>query len=189
MKKRNTANLTLVVLLLVILSLIGVSGTYAKYTTTVTGTGTAIVAKWDFDVTGAENKGVFSVDLGEKVTTGKIDLGNGNYRIQPGSKGSFDIELVNNSEVAANIAVNAVAAENAVLEASQFTFEKPVIKVDGQIVDSIPAGKTATATVDFEWIYHTNAATDILDTTDGETNHTEVQTLINFEIVATQVAP
>lgn len=76
-----------IALTLVTTSLIG--GTLAKYTTEVTGTGSATVAKWSFkayEKNGGE--GSFAVTLTDtantNVTSGKI---------APGSKGSFDIVI------------------------------------------------------------------------------------------------
>lgn len=76
-----------IALTLVTTSLIG--GTLAKYTTEVTGTGSAQVAKWSFkayEKNGGE--GSFAVTLTDtantNVTSGKI---------APGSKGSFDIVI------------------------------------------------------------------------------------------------
>lgn len=78
-----------IALTLVTTSLIG--GTLAKYTTEVTGTGSAEVAKWSFkanEKSGGSDK--FTVNLADtvdknpNVTSGKI---------APGSKGSFDIKI------------------------------------------------------------------------------------------------
>lgn len=56
MKKRN---ITFAVLLLaVVLTAVGVSGTYARYTTTATGKGKATVAKWKADFKDTENNSI-----------------------------------------------------------------------------------------------------------------------------------
>lgn len=75
-----------VALTLVTTCLLG--GTLAKYTTTVTGTGTATVAKWSFkanDQTATFN----NVSLSDTVHTENIKAGT----IAPGTDGSFDIKI------------------------------------------------------------------------------------------------
>lgn len=78
-----------IALTLVTTSLIG--GTLAKYTTEVTGTGSAQVAKWSFkanEKSGGDDK--FTVNLAD---TADENLNVTNGKIAPGSKGSFNIEI------------------------------------------------------------------------------------------------
>lgn len=158
-RNKNLTTLTIVALLLVVLTLIAVSGTYAKYTTTVTGKSTAIVAKWNFK---AKNNSVtlsdeFVIDLGQTATVGAVDI-SGTKKIQPGSKGEIVITIDNtDSDVAASLTVTANAISDSPLEPEQFTFSDPVIKNSNQdVITSVPAGETATATVTWEWKYNAN---------------------------------
>lgn len=192
MKKRNTANLTLVVLLLVILSLIGVSGTYAKYTTTVNGTGTAIVAKWNFQAKDGNNviSEGFVVDLAEHATTGVVTVGD-TKKIQPGSKGEITITIDNTgSEVAATLDVKAESNAGDTFTKSQFEFKDVTLTdANGTTITEVPAGGTATAKVPFEWKYNVSANADTEDTTIGKGATEEAITLVTIKVTGTQVAP
>ena len=192
MKKRNTANLTLVVLILVILSLIGVSGTYAKYTTAVNGKGTAIVAKWDFKAKDgntvlSEN---FEIDLGKYVTEGLVEV-NGVKKIQPGSKGEIEINIDNTgSEVAATLNVEAVSDTGDTFTKSQFTFGDVTLADDsGNTITEVKAGGTAVAKVPFEWIYDASTEADKEDTSVGNAATDEAITLVTIKVTGTQVKP
>lgn len=192
MKKRNTANLTLVVLVLVILSLIGVSGTYAKYTTAVNGKGTAIVAKWDFKAKDGDTvlSEDFEIDLGDYVTTGVVTV-DGVKKIQPGSKGEIEINIDNTgSEVAATLAVTAESNAGDTFTKSQFTFGTVTLVDDsGNTITEVPAGGTATAKVPFEWKYSASADADVEDTTIGEGATNDAITLVTIKVTGTQVEP
>lgn len=78
-----------IALTLVTTSLIG--GTLAKYTTEVTGKGSATVAKWSFKAN-EKSDGVdkFTVNLAD---TADENLNVTNGKIAPGSKGSFNIVI------------------------------------------------------------------------------------------------
>lgn len=87
MKKTNIARLSALALTLCLASTALMSGTMAKYTTTVTGNGTATVAKWNFKVNnGTQN---FTVNLGDTLNYSNVAT----KTIAPGTEGSFDIEL------------------------------------------------------------------------------------------------
>lgn len=120
MKKDNKlVNFTTLVLLITIVAISLVSGTYAKYTSTVSGTDTAIVARWNVSAGTVET----SVDIfGESKiydTKGVTDYtaagiadadvktaeeGN-NGIIAPGTWGKFSYVLTNNSDVNATYAI------------------------------------------------------------------------------------
>ena len=98
MKKNEnkTSKYALIVLLLSMVALILVAGTYAKYTSKATGTDTARVAKWEV-VLEDETLGVADADV-------EFDLFNEDV-IYPGSEGSFSFDIQNKSEVAANYSI------------------------------------------------------------------------------------
>ena len=66
-KKSNDNNLTKAIIFILLISMIAmilVSGTYAKYTSSASGTATATVAKWAFNVNDTDllgNNGLFYV--------------------------------------------------------------------------------------------------------------------------------
>lgn len=107
MKKiRNIFVVTLV--LLTVISMGNVAGTYAKYTSTETDTDTARVAKWDVkigdDTTFAFNlfDTIKDTKDGNKETDVK-DGGTTEHIIAPGTMGEFSIDITNNSEVNADL--------------------------------------------------------------------------------------
>lgn len=102
------------------------SGTFAKYTTTVSGTDTAIVAKWDVKAGEFTETSVKSVDIFKegqvydlKTDSGVIDYTSGvedndviqtaknsNTVIAPGTWGKYTFKLENKSDVTANYSIN-----------------------------------------------------------------------------------
>lgn len=107
-------------LMAVVMTAYSVSGTYAKYTSTFTGSDSARVAKWAFkigDITNTSAAGAgttFSFDLFKTIndTDGSKETdvaapnttdttNNISGLIAPGTQGSFDIKLQNLSEVTA----------------------------------------------------------------------------------------
>ena len=110
MKKNKIFTLGLAIAFVFVLSLTLVSGTFAKYTSTVTGKDSAAVAKWAFQY--GNNEGALTdIDL---VSTKEISFNlfdtildtNGDTetdvaanKIAPGTKGSFQFVVKNVSEV------------------------------------------------------------------------------------------
>lgn len=97
-----------VLVMLVTISAYSVSGTYAKYTSSFEATDSARVAKWAFVVDKKEGETQdFTFDLFSTVKdedgTEENDVKKGTDEniIAPGTSGSFDIALTNNSEVTA----------------------------------------------------------------------------------------
>lgn len=197
MKKRNLTTLTVIALLLVLLTLIAVSGTYAKYTTSVTGTAQAVVAKWAFSASTDDTNPLvenFEIDLGETATSGYVEA-NGIKKIYPGATGTITINVDNtDSEVGATLDVDATAKAGSVFTKGQFTFEKPAVTGEGVTGDDtngyvIPAGKTATATVTWTWEYDESEDADAEDTDVGEAADGEATTLIDLVVTGIQVDP
>ena len=169
MKKsnKNLSKVTVVMLLITMIALIALAGTYAKYTTTASGTGTATVAKWDVSTLINGSKGVAEFDLYDTITH---DIATGSLlekRIAPGTSGSFFISLENNSEVGVNYEIKLTPISTTDIPA----YLK--FKVNGQAVDIATentlatgrievgaADKTQTIIVDWEWPYETGTAVD-----------------------------
>lgn len=91
-----------------------VGGTFAKYTSSGTGTDTATVAKWSFKVgeTDIATNGTFTFDLFKTIkdtngTDNESDMSpvDGSI-IAPGTQGSFDLVLTNASQVTAQYAID-----------------------------------------------------------------------------------
>lgn len=177
MKGNKLVKLMAFVLLVTVLAIILVSGTYAKYTTSATGTDTAKVALWsikinDEDIAKAETKEL-TVDLFSTITnTDGTDEKNVSKTdgslIAPGTMGSFNLVSIENaSEVNATYSVTytLTGAEGIPL---QFTTTKDN---EGSWSNSLPsvnvtnadlkAGAKADGTVVYwRWAFDGNDETD-----------------------------
>lgn len=118
MRKNRLFVLGIITMFVAILSLTLVSGTMARYTSTVTGSDNVTVAKWAWTLKNGNN-----VDLvGESYTFGLFDTildtdGGADEthvkddRIAPGTKGEFTIYFNNLSEVTAKVFVSFSSTE------------------------------------------------------------------------------
>ena len=105
MKDNKLVKVFLIALLIVMVGLILVSGTYAKYTTTFTGSDTATVAKFKVSSnTTAETFDLFKTAKEVDGTTADAEVVNG--KVAPGTGGKFDIQLTNDSDVKVNYAIS-----------------------------------------------------------------------------------
>ena len=105
MKDNKLVKIFLISLLIVMVGLILVSGTYAKYTTKFTGSDTATVAKFKVSSnTTAETFDLFKTAKEVDGTTADAEVVNG--KVAPGTGGKFDIQLTNDSEVKVHYAIS-----------------------------------------------------------------------------------
>lgn len=121
MKKNKTMSLIAIALLIAMIALILVSGTYAKYTSSTTGTATARVAKWSItfggnDIT-ASNTFTFNLfdtinDTKDGSTETDVTSAGSDKVIAPGTTGSFEVQLTNASEVSAECSVDYTVVNN-----------------------------------------------------------------------------
>ena len=114
------------VLLITVIALILVAGTYAKYTSTATGSATATVAKWDIkagktgeelSITGSNATVAFNLfdTILDENGTEETDVVAG--KIAPGTTGSFELSVKNDSQVNAEYKINfSVGQSNIPLE-------------------------------------------------------------------------
>lgn len=179
MKKKRTLSL-LVLLLLVGVAGVYVVGTFAKYTSSVDKSGTAIVAKWAFSTDNTNDD--LTINLAKTYDASTLVKD----RIAPGTSGSFDLVISNkNSEVGisyeitfadiANIPTNLVFKQNGTV----------VDITSKKITGTLPAGESDTIPMTWEWAYETTGGDD-KDTEDGES----AQALtFKAHIVGTQVTP
>ena len=145
MKKNKMMRIASVLLVAVLLSTCAISGTFAKYTSTVEASATAAIATWDVKIAGGTE--TFSlIDTWEDTYT----EGNGGNvtenLLAPGTSGSFDLEVTNSSQVAAKYTVEMDYGNLAGVV--NFT-------IDGEEVDltdiEIGIGATHVITIEWEW--------------------------------------
>lgn len=159
------------VLLITVTALILVSGTYAKYTSSATGTDTAVVAKWDIKagknggVLASLTEGNISFDLFETINdeaTGVVETDVTSGKIAPGTKGEFELAIQNDSEVTAEYTID-------------FTVTKGVSVSDAAILFSLDNGNTWTS--DLTDITATRLDMDNTSTTDVDESKTTVKVM------------
>ena len=172
MKKNKMMRIASVLLVAVLLSTCAISGTFAKYTSVATGTDSARVAKWAFEINDTALTDTFTFDLFKTIqdTDGSAETDmspvDGTI-IAPGTKGSFAIKLENTSEVTAQYAV-AFTATNANNIPVQFSLDGSTWKTAISDLDIAAAESTqlaagtgsATITVYWQWAFNGSDATD-----------------------------
>ena len=101
MKKNMMMRIASVLLVAVLLSTCAISGTFAKYTTTVRGSDSVTVAKWDVEVVDKGQTtfafGLFDTILDSDAATAENDVVA--TKIAPGTSGKFTITLNAKNEV------------------------------------------------------------------------------------------
>ena len=191
MKKNKMMRIASVLLVAVLLSTCAISGTFAKYVTEETATDKAYVAKWDIDLAGNNtdtkefefdlfNTVLDTKDSAEETNVAKED---GKVIIAPGTKGSFDIVLVNNSQVDAQYKIEFTNTLNDV----PLTF---AYSVDGQVSSTselsnfvaINMDKTVTVTVSWEWPFNENH-----DATTNDNAHQGKEISVSATVTVEQV--
>lgn len=167
MKKENkTMKFVSFVLLITVLALILVAGTYAKYTSTASGSDTATVAKWDIkagktgeevSITGSNPEVAFNLfeTINNEDGTAETDVTA--EKIAPGTSGAFELSVKNDSEVNAKYTITFnVGESNIPLE---FKLDNGQWTDDLSNVGETPLnmGESKVANVQWRWAYETKA--------------------------------
>ena len=176
-KTRNKPVIILLALLL-ITAIVFSMYAYAKYKTTLTGNGTATVAKWSFKVNG-QTQTIPDIDL---ATTMKENNNVVEGKLAPGTEGSFDLNLdATGSEVAIDYNIKLIVTEKPtnLRFYTDSSYTKEITSTDGVMnvsgVMSLEEIKTIqTKTIYWKWAYQTGTATndivanDKIDTADSK---------------------
>lgn len=175
MGKNKTMKMILITLLITMIALVLVSGTYAKYTSSASGSDTARVAKWSFNV--GENdivaKDTFTFDLFKTITDtdGKTETdvvsANADKVIAPGTSGSFDLVLENKSETSAKYGITYTVTNTASIPVQFSVNGKDWTDNLANVVESDTDTKldanngTKTITIQWKWAYDGDDTTDV----------------------------
>lgn len=210
MEKNKTMKMILITLLIAMIALVLVSGTYAKYTSSASGSDTARVAKWSFIVGGndivAENTFTFDLFKTIKDTDGKDETdvvsANADRVIAPGTSGSFDLVLENKSETSAKYSVTYTVTNTESIPV-QFSvngtdwkdnIEELNISTSATDTKLDANNGTKTITIQWRWAYENtkeNAtteekkATDEKDMTLGKVGTAKL--IVQADVTATQI--
>ncbi|MBQ7346366.1 MAG: hypothetical protein IJW55_00245 [Clostridia bacterium] len=183
MKKNKMMRLAAIVMMLTLLTTCAISGTFAKYVTKASASDTARVAKWDITYNNDNLEDTITFDL---FNTMKDNDGTTNESetdvakstsdiaiIAPGTSGSFEIKLKNDSEVAAKytVALSAVETggdipiEYALSNDTDTTWTSDISTLT-QTNSRFEMDEEATITVYWRWVFE-NGTDTTLETNDG----------------------
>ena len=184
MKKNTKKIVTLLLFSVVAVGTYFVSGTYAKYTTSLTGSDTATVAKWAWDYKGTaltKNDSTITFDLFDTIVDtvdGNTDNEVATGKIAPGTKGSFAFDFQNKSEVDATYNLTLTATKGSAVTNAKIQYSligtdaatdwtenlSTLANASGTLeVDSAKVEKT----IYWKWVYNDGAAQDAIDTQVG----------------------
>ena len=193
--RKNSAMVRIVAILAVTMmfTLCFVGGTFAKYTSSSTGTDSATVAKWDIKVNSVNiaTTDTFTFDLFKTITDSDLSSAETDMDpvdgtiIAPGTSGKFDIVIKNDSQVNATYAIDySVTNTNSI--PVQFSVDGTTWKTDINDLDvtgvAIDMGATTTVTVQWKWIFDGD---DVIDTNLGSAATATLK--VDAKVTATQV--
>lgn len=197
----NALRFGILALALTLMTTCLLGGTLAKYTTDVTGTGSAMVAKWSFKANGGTQ--TFTVDLA-KTAYNNIDNTDGN-KIAPGTEGSFDIVVdATGSETALDYAIEFSGLTNMPSGLKFYTDEAhnsgisdlSTYKDFKGTIALADVGAKVTKTVYWDWPYEaTGSADSVKNANDvdtalgGNADATARNIAFDITVTGTQVQP
>lgn len=185
MKDNKLTKVVLIVLLIAMIGLIVIAGSYARYTTTISGTDTATVAKFKVGSnTTSSTFDLFTTAVKEADgTTADSDVAEG--KIAPGTGGKFKIDLTNDSDVTVDYALTLKETSNTSNIPVEYSLDGKTYVTASKFADlSTSKGQlaigstnqtTASVTVYWRWAIdgsastnYTTAQTDATDTALGQ---------------------
>lgn len=198
-RKRSSMMVRLVAVLAVVMmfTMCFVGGTFAKYTSSGTGTDTATVAKWSFKVgeTDIATTDTFTFDLFKTIKDSdginnetEMNPVDGSI-IAPGTQGSFDLVLTNASQVTAQYAIDYTVTNNNDIPV-KFSVDGGTTwtndLADVAASDSTKlAANSGTTTIKVQWKWDFNGSDDSFDTALGIGGNAVLT--VKAEVTATQV--
>ena len=199
-RKRSSMMVRLVAVLAVTMmfTMCFVGGTFAKYTSSGTGTDTATVAKWDIRVNGSEiaTSDIFTFDLFQTITDSDLTSAETDIApadgsiIAPGTSGKFSIAIQNLSQVNATYAIDYTVTntDNIPVEFSTNGTDWKTNINDLDVTNvAIGLGTDTTVTVQWRWRFEADNVTegDNADTTLGKDGTATLE--VSAKVTATQV--
>ena len=197
--RRSSMMVRLVAVLAVVMmfTMCFVGGTFAKYTSSGTGTDTATVAKWSFKVgeTDIATTDTFTFDLFKTIKDSdginnetEMNPVDGSI-IAPGTQGSFDLVLTNASQVTAQYAIDYTVTNNNDIPV-KFSVDGGTTwtndLADVAASDSTKlAANSGTTTIKVQWKWDFNGSDDSFDTALGIGGNAVLT--VKAEVTATQV--
>ena len=212
MKKNRTMRIAVLMLALSLLTCCFVGSTFAKYTSSASGSSTATVAKWSINVEGTEiavtgAPKTVAFDLFTTINDTKAPGGDetdvADNLIAPGTTGSFELNIANNSEVTAeyDILYTISNTSNVPLEFSltgaedSWTSDIATLNATNVRLEYADDAETdgvderaSSVTVYWRWVFTTDASGDTADTALGIAAQTAApKVTVTASIVVDQV--
>lgn len=197
MKRNKFFMLGIVTVLVAVLSLTFVSNTFAKYTSTVTGSDSARVAKWAFGGVDLTNSEVTFDLFNTNYTDANVDVdGDGDeVVIAPGTTGSFNFTVSNLSEVNALYTIVFEEVDNNIplqFSLNGTNWVNSIEDLDNDLANkTINMGDAPSYTVHWRWVFEGSTSgahpgqTDATDTALGKDGTVEYN--VTLKIIFTQV--
>lgn len=177
MKETKKGILLMLVLLLFVMGTYFVTGTYAKYTTEVTGTSETAIAGWAWEINDealTKDTTTYELNLFETINDSNATDEEGNVTdglIAPGTSGEFDIKIKNNSEVDATYAYDFEVINNlgAKIQWStdNATWTENIADLNVSETTLAIGSEAATKTIYWKWVFEDNETQDAKDTEVG----------------------
>lgn len=213
-KTENNNKKTIITLLLIaLIALVGfylLANTYARYTESLTGTGTGTIARWKFGE-GTDGFAFKLEDTNIKASSLGKD-GAGKWLLAPGTNGTIDLQLVNGGDVAVKVDMIVKDVTTSATNKPKITYGAAAdVKIDGLAptgtnltVDTSTTGETkytfylaidgqtkATRTISIPWEWLLDNNNDAQDTLVGKESATtnRMEITVPVTITGTQVDP
>lgn len=199
MKKRSIMIRVMAVLSVVMMfTICFVGGTFARYTSSGSGSDSARVAKWDIRVNGSEiaTSDTFTFELFQTITDSDLTSAETDIApadgsiIAPGTSGKFSIAIQNLSQVNATYAIDYTVTntDNIPVEFSTNGTDWKTNINDLDVTNvAIGLGTDTTVTVQWRWRFEADNVTegDNADTTLGKAGAATLE--VSAKVTATQV--
>ena len=206
MKKNTMMRVASALLIAVLLTTCAISGTFAKYISDASAQDDARVARWDIELNEKSINETFVFDLFATVNdsndTAETDVATdaNTTIIAPGTQGSFDIKLLNKSEVTAKYGIVYTVTNNdnipvkfSVDNGTTWKDTLDEVVADDEDTKLAMGATTATViTVQWKWDYEVGvddaaiATNDAKDTAFGEATTLSTIT-VKADVTVTQV--
>ena len=181
MRKDNRKSVFVVIaLILVAVGSYFVAGTYAKYTSEVSGTSNTSIAGWKWIIGTEDLKDIidnkeskYTLNLFDTITevdeTDEEHVSTSN--VAPGTAGKFTIDIANKSQVDATYAYNLEVTNNlgAKIQWSTdgTTYTDDITTLSKTATDIAKENGTASATIYWKWVFYETDTQDAADTEVG----------------------
>lgn len=136
MMKNKMMRLASVLLVAVLLSTCAISGTFAKYVTTASGTDTARVAKWGIQMN-SSGESTFVDEYKMETDNSKITVDGAADVVAPGTSGSALYEITGTPETAYEITFDYLVSQEVFLGAGEYTYTGTGMTYDASMSQTV----------------------------------------------------